>query len=88
MGVGGLRHALAALPPGQSRYPLYRRLGGLQVRSGQVRKISLPPGFDPQTVQPVASRCTNCAIPDHHGVSITGQNCTLLGYYAASSGNF
>ena len=27
-GVGGHRHALAALPPGKTRYPLYRRLGG------------------------------------------------------------
>jgi hypothetical protein len=27
-GVGGRRHALAALPPGKTRYPLYRRLGG------------------------------------------------------------
>jgi hypothetical protein len=44
--------------PGKTRYPLYRRLCGSQGRSGQVRKISPPPGFDPQTVQPVASRYT------------------------------
>jgi len=31
-----------SLPPGKTRYPLYRRLGGPQGRSGQVRKISLP----------------------------------------------
>ena len=55
----GQRHAPAALPPGKTRYPLYRRLGGLQGRSGQVRKISRSPGFDPQTVQPVASRYTD-----------------------------
>jgi hypothetical protein len=54
MGVCGQRHATAALPPGQTRYPLYRRLGGLQSRSGQVQKISPPPGFDPRTVQPLA----------------------------------
>jgi hypothetical protein len=47
------------LPPGKTRYPLYRRLGGPQGRSGQVRKISPPPGFDPRTVHPVASRCTD-----------------------------
>jgi hypothetical protein len=35
-------------------------LGGPQGRSGQVRKISPPPGFDPRTVQPVASRFTDC----------------------------
>jgi hypothetical protein len=28
MRVGGQRHAPAALPPGKTRYPLYRRLGG------------------------------------------------------------
>ena len=28
MGVGGQLHASAALPPGMTRYPLYRRLGG------------------------------------------------------------
>jgi hypothetical protein len=49
------------LPPGKTRYPFYRRLGGPQGRSGQVRKISPPPGFDPQTVQPVSSRYTDYA---------------------------
>jgi hypothetical protein len=48
-----------SLPPGKTRDPLYRRLDGLQGRYGQVRKISLPPGFDPRTVQPVSSRYTN-----------------------------
>ena len=62
MGVRGQRHALANLPPGKTRYPLYRRLGGPQRRSGRVRNISNPPGFDPRTVQPVASRYTNYAI--------------------------
>jgi hypothetical protein len=42
------------LPPGKTGYPLYRRLGGPQGQSGQVRKISPPPVFDPRTVQPVA----------------------------------
>jgi len=41
--VGGQRHAPAAMPPGKRRHPLYRRLGGLQGRSGLVRKISPPP---------------------------------------------
>ena len=27
MGVGGQHHSPAALPPGKTRYPLYRRLG-------------------------------------------------------------
>ena len=45
MWVGGQRHALAALPPGKTRYPFCRRLGGPPVRSGPVRKISPPTGI-------------------------------------------
>jgi hypothetical protein len=63
MEVGGQRHAQAKLPSGKAQYPLYRRLGGPQSRSGGLRKISPPPGSDPRTVQPVASRYTDCAIP-------------------------
>ena len=59
MKVVGQRHASAALPPGMTRYPLYRRLGGLQCRFGRVLKISPPPGFDPQNPQPVASCYTD-----------------------------
>jgi hypothetical protein len=66
MGVGGQRHAQAALPPGMNRYPLYRRLGGPQGLSGRVLKISPPPGFDPWTVQLVASLYTDYAIPVHN----------------------
>jgi len=40
-GVGGQRHAQAALPLG-ARYPSYRRLGGAQGLSGRVQKISSP----------------------------------------------
>jgi len=50
-----------SLPPGNTRYPLYRRLGWPQGRSGQVRKISPLLGLDPWTVQPVASRYTDYA---------------------------
>ena len=47
------------------RYPLYKRLGRPQGRSGQVRKISRRPGFGHRTVQPAASRYTDWAIPAH-----------------------
>jgi len=57
--VGGQRHAPAVVPMGKTRYLLYKRLGGSQGRSGQVREISHPPGFDPRTVQTVASRYTD-----------------------------
>jgi hypothetical protein len=49
--------------PEKTRYPLYRRLVGTQGRSGRVRKISPPPGFDSRTVQPIASRYADWAIP-------------------------
>jgi len=49
------------LPPGKTRYPLYRRLGGPQGRSGQEWKISPPQRFDPRIVQPGASRYTDYA---------------------------
>ena len=39
-GVGGQRHAPAALPQGKTWYPPYRRLGRPQGRPGRVRKIS------------------------------------------------
>jgi len=58
-GEGLDSHTGRNLPPGKIWYPFYRRLGGLQGRSGQVRKISLPWGFDPRTVQPVGSRYTD-----------------------------
>jgi hypothetical protein len=55
-GVGGQHRTPAALPPGKTRYKLYRGLGGPQCWSGRMRKTSPPPGFDPWTIQPVASR--------------------------------
>ena len=45
VGVSGQCHGPAALPQGKTRYPLYRRLGGPQDRSGKVRKISPPIGI-------------------------------------------
>ena len=45
MWVGGQRHAPAVLTPGKTRYPLYRRLGGPQGRSGQAQEISSPTGI-------------------------------------------
>jgi len=42
MGVGVQRQTPAALPLGKNKYPLYRRLGGPQGQSGQMRKILSP----------------------------------------------
>jgi len=73
MGVGGQRHAPATLPPEKTRYPLYRRLGGPKGRSGRVRKISPPTGFDPRTIQSVASRYTDYTVPTH-AFGVPGSN--------------
>ena len=65
VGVGGQCHALATFSPGNTLYPLYRRLGGPQGQSEWMRKILLPPEFDPWTVQPVESCYTDYAILAH-----------------------
>jgi len=52
-------------PGKQSRNLLNRRVGRPKGRSKRVRKISPAPGFDPRTVQPVASRYNDYAIPVH-----------------------
>jgi hypothetical protein len=57
--VGGQRNAPDALPPGMTRYPLFRRLGEPRGWPGRVH-ISC---FDPRTVHPVASCYTYYAIP-------------------------
>jgi len=48
------------LPPGKTRYPLYRRLGGPQSRSGRSENLVLT-GILSRTVQPVVSRYTEWA---------------------------
>ena len=54
-GGGWLTPRPGRFNPGKEiRYPLFRRLGGPQGRSGRVREISSLPEFDPRIVQPVA----------------------------------
>ena len=68
-GEGSASHPGRSLPPGKTRYPLYRRLRGPQDRSGEVRKISPLTGFDPRNVQPLASRYTDYATrPQKYGM--------------------
>jgi hypothetical protein len=60
MGVGGQRHAPAALPPGNR--PIPHCIGGwVGPRAGLdgCGKYRPPPGFDPRTVQPIASHYTD-----------------------------
>ena len=44
----------------KTRYPLYKRLGGPQCRSGRAENLASP-GFDPRTVRLVVSRYTDWA---------------------------
>ena len=55
-GGGWLRPRPGRFTPENDPYTLYRRLGGPQDWSGRVWNNSSPRGFDPWTVQPVASR--------------------------------
>jgi hypothetical protein len=59
MRMCGQLHVPAALTPGMTRYPLYRRLGGYRGLYGRVRKILPLLRFDPRRLYPVASRYTD-----------------------------
>jgi len=48
------------LPPGKTRYPFYRRLGGPQGRSGRAENL-VPTGIRSRNVQPVVSLYTDWA---------------------------
>ena len=49
--------------------PMAQKAGGPQGRYGQVRNISPPAEFDLLTVQSVASRYTEHAIPAYHNTA-------------------
>jgi len=60
---GGERSAARpghTLPPGKTRYPFYRRLGGPQGRSGRTENL-VPTRIWSRTVQPVVSHYTDWA---------------------------
>jgi hypothetical protein len=63
-GVGSQRHAPAALPPGKEKVAIVEVAGWAPgpVWAG-AENLAPPWGFDPWTVQPVASRYTDWAIP-------------------------
>jgi len=46
------------LPPGKTRYPFYRRLGGPQGRSGLVDSL-IPTEIRSRTIQPIVSHYTD-----------------------------
>ena len=64
-GEGSASRPGRSLPPGKTWYPFYRGWMGSRVGLDRCGKSRPTPGFDPQTVQPVASRYTDWAIPAH-----------------------
>jgi hypothetical protein len=52
------------LPPGKTRYPFYRRLGGPQGRSGRAENL-VPAGIRSLTVQPVPQSLYRLSYPAH-----------------------
>ena len=59
-GVGVQPHAPATSNTGKTLYPMYRRLGGPQGRSGRAKNLVLT-GIRSRTAQPFASRYTDWA---------------------------
>jgi hypothetical protein len=66
MGVGGQRHVLTALHPG-NRPGTHYIVGWVGPRAGLdgCGKSRPPPGFDPRGAQPVTIRYTDYAIQAH-----------------------
>jgi hypothetical protein len=88
--VGGQRHAPAALLP--EKRPGTHCTGGWvdpQLLSGRVRKILPPPRFDTRTVQTVANRYTDWAIPASvYTVYRIQMLCVITTLYVPNSAGF
>jgi len=56
---------------GKDPVPVVEEVGwGLRAGLEECTKSRLPPGFDPRTAQPVASRFTDCSIPATYQILI------------------
>ena len=71
-------------PEKETRYPLYKRLGGPQARSGRVRK-SRSQELDPRTVQDVASSYTDYAVPTQSFLNINIRSKLLSKHFISLS---
>ena len=69
----------STLPPGKTRNPFYRRLGGPQGRSGRVENL-VPTGIRSRTIQPVDSRYTDGATRPLSLGGVLSINCPLKGW--------
>jgi len=61
----------------RERHPVPRMLGGPQSRSGQVRNISPPLGFESRTEQAAAIRCTDWAFSAYESGKVDGGKINL-----------
>jgi hypothetical protein len=85
--VGGQHHSPDALAAGKPLYPFYKKLGRPRGRYGQARKIWAPTGIRSPTVQPLASRYTDYAIPDAKGLLNVNSKCMTQCYSKATKKN-
>jgi hypothetical protein len=69
-GVGGQRHAPTLYPRERPLIHCIEEWVGLGASLDGCGKSRPPPEFDPRTVQPVASRYNDCAIPGRHSYRI------------------
>jgi hypothetical protein len=83
MGVDGQHQA----PKAGSQYLLQSRLGGHQGRSVEVQKIFPPLGFEPQTIQPMASCYIDYAILAYTLHITPSQQIMKLSFHTAPSFN-
>ena len=68
-----------SLPPGKTRYPFYRRLGGPQGQSGQAENL-IPTGIRSRTVHPVVSGYTDWATRPTYIIYIYYTICNIFIY--------
>ena len=73
------------LPPGMTRYPFYRRLGGPQGRSGRAENL-VSTGIRFRTVQPVVSRYTDWATGPTKTMFYTPNNSVRKEWFVWSNG--
>jgi hypothetical protein len=76
MGVGDQRHSPAALTP-RNKHGIHFTGGWVGCGAGlDGSEKSRPPlGFDPRTVLPVETRCTDWAVPAHVSLTVRMKKC-------------
>jgi hypothetical protein len=76
--VCGQHHAPTAFTPGKDPVPIVQEAGWAAEPVWIGEENLAPPGFDPRTFQPEASRYTDCAIPAPKLVEVTTKIVSIL----------